>query len=147
MLIQAVALFIVKFLTALAPLQTRKPITGAEKREFGLSSDYKGLRGLALTAAPAVKSPGNRLRQQGSLISPFPVSPPGEGRGGRVPPTPPKAGGSPHIWSPMDVSAGSGRHEPAPPQPLRLQDHLNPVAVLAAGGDVEFRGAEVIDRR
>ena len=55
--------------------------------EFRLSSGDKGLRGLARTPPALSNTAGNRLRQQGSLISPFPVSPSG-GKPGRA--------GSPH---------------------------------------------------
>src|SRR5271166_1794798 len=57
------------------------------RREFRLLSSYKGLRVLARRPPPPSNPPGNRLRQQGSLISPFPVSPSG-GKPGRA--------GSPH---------------------------------------------------
>jgi hypothetical protein len=56
----------------------------------------KGLAGQILGGELRRSARANCLRQQGIVTPPFPFPPSGASRGGRVPPTPPKAGGSPH---------------------------------------------------
>jgi biotin operon repressor len=65
--------------------------------EFRLSSDCKDLRGVRREAAYSGRSAEAVACGSKEFESPpFPFPPPGESRGGRVPPTPPKPGGSPH---------------------------------------------------
>jgi hypothetical protein len=81
--------------TNLLPWITAVAVRPACFWEFRLSSGCKDLRGGREEGGSGRNAPAMASAdKEGS--PPFPFPPPGESRGGRVPPTPPKAGGSPH---------------------------------------------------